>query len=710
MLISIHLGASAYDFMVDGLCYNKKSDGKSVSLTYEKSNNPANYSSLSGNLIIPTSVTYSGKTYSVTSIESNTFMYCEGLTSITIPNSVTSISDYAFRECFNLSSVSISNSVAYVGNYIFFKCNNLTSIVVESGNSVYDSRENCNAIIKTATNTLVSGCKNTIIPNSVTSIGDFAFCGCEDLTSIKIPNSVINIGERAFSSCRSLTSLTIPYPIRKNQESGCIAIGKNAFSNCDSLKDVYWNAATCIENYIDNGTTYLVFGGSTKLKNIYFGDSVKVVPKKLCYNQTELNNVLISNSVTLIDDNAFDNCDSLTSIIIPNSMTSIGNSAFSSCSSLSSLTIPNTVDLGMYAFSGCGSLKTLTLTGNGAWNYVNTQTGIPITQLKTINIGSGINSLSDSGFKPTVINCYAEIPPIISSGTFSNYNGALHVPPASTGAYFTAAYWQNFNNLINDLVDKVIISETYATIKQEHSLSLNAMTSPEGGSILWSTSNPQVATVSPEGLVTAVRVGECDIFATLDSNYAVYSSCHVNVTPPDTIITLNKENAIIGVNHLLTILPTCSPNVPIELVVTSSDPSVAAVRLVERTNAPLCVSKESPLKQDVLSQVENLTVCCDNKSPALASNMAIMIVGIQYGTATITVTTADGHSNIAKIELRVVDVNGDGVVSAVDVTSIYNYLLDGDCSFIETSDCDGDGYINAVDLTIIYNILLGNEF
>ncbi len=290
----------------------------------EKTAKVAQSSSVSGDLVIPSSVTYNSVTYSVTSIGSSAFAFCYGLTSVTIGNSVTSIGEDAFSHCYGLTSVTIGNSVTSIGWTAFNGCSGLTSVTIGNsvtsiGSSAFSGCSsltsvtiNSNAIVgkgyseySTIGSIFGSQVTEYIIGDEVTSIGEYAFYKCSGLTSVTIPNSVTIIGEYAFWGCSSLTSVTIPNSVT--------SIGDRAFYGCSSLTG----------------------------------------------------ELVIPNSVTSIGNYAFCNCSSLTSVTIGNSVTSIGSSAFWSCTGLTSVTIeagtPPT--LGSYAFSNTNNRPIYVLCG-----------------------------------------------------------------------------------------------------------------------------------------------------------------------------------------------------------------------------------------------------------------------------------------------------------------------------------------------------------
>jgi hypothetical protein len=295
---------------------------------------------------------------------------------------VTSIRDDAFCGCSSLTSLTIPDNVINIGKGAFRDCSSIATIAVDMNNTIYDSREECNAIIETATNTLIFGCQNTIIPSSVTSIGesafyhcdslktisipenvtsigDLAFYCCSSLTDIAIPNTVTNIGKSAFSDCKTLTSLTIP--------AGVIGIGNAAFAGCSSLTDivvdknntVYDSRKEC-NAIIETATNILIVGcQSTSIPN-----SVTSIGSYAFDRCSTLTAITIGKGVARIGERAFRWCDCLTTITISSSITSIGEEAFAGCSSLTSITIPDSVtSIRRDAFYNCSSLTAIRYKG-----------------------------------------------------------------------------------------------------------------------------------------------------------------------------------------------------------------------------------------------------------------------------------------------------------------------------------------------------------
>ena len=370
----------------------------------------------------------------VTSIGNHAFEYCRVLKSLEFPEKLTEIGSYAFRDCdilenFEfpsclltirdrafagcdaLTSIEIPGSVTSIGLDAFAACDALEGIVVAEGNTVYDSRENCNAIIETATNTLVIGCKNTTVPADITTIASRAFYDCDGLTNMELPAGLTSLGSYSFYDCDGLTSIEIPESVTSIGDfaffgcgalqtvvSNCIVapeLGIYAFNNMSSSAVLCYPACcdytawegffasteavgtvqegTCGENltwYFNEGIGLLRISGT----GVMYDYDNESSPQP--WRTLGVNTVLMDEGVENIGNYAFYNCTALTRIEIPEGVTSIGDYTFYNCSSLTSIEIPATVTrIGISAsylnyapvFSGCSSLAAVHINDLAAW-------------------------------------------------------------------------------------------------------------------------------------------------------------------------------------------------------------------------------------------------------------------------------------------------------------------------------------------------------
>ena len=685
--------ASAYDFMVNGLCYNYNSDGTSVSVTYENFfNYPAVYTNLSGDITIPSSVYYDNKTYSVTKIGDSAFRGCSGLTSVTIPNSVTKIGGAAFRGCTGITSVTIPNSVTTIdvqafdgctgltsvtipksvteiGYGAFSGCTNVTSVIVKSGNSKYDSRGNCNAIIETATNTIVTGCKNTVIPNTIVSIGIYAFCGCTGLTSVTIPNSVTSIGGDAFSYCTGLTSVTIPNSVT--------SIDVRAFSYCTGLTSV------TIPSYVTSiGNN--VFEGCSGLKS-----------------------VAIPNSVTTIGRYAFYGCSGLTSVAIPNSVTRIGESAFENCFNLTniySLIInPNNVTLGSNVFNGVNKFNCNLMVPEASvslykvasqWkDFLNVNSLASFACLNTSQLNM-LSGQTETLVPTNVLSVYLNYLSWSSSNTniaTVNQNGLVTAKKIGT-ATITVSTTDGSNLSASCVVTvtgitNISLNKSSTTIYAGDTETLSATITPSdviNKTLTWSSSNTNVATVDQNGKVTAKKVGTATITATTTDGSNLSASCVVTVTGI-TDISLNKSSTTIYAGDTETLSATITPSDVINKTLTwsSSNTNVATVdqngkvtaKKVGTATITATTTDGSNLSASCVVTVTGITDISLNKS-----STTIYAGGTETLSATITPSDVINKTLIwssTNTNVATVDQNGKVTAKKVGTVKITATTTDG---------------------------------
>lgn len=424
---------------IDGIYYRLNHDAKTAKVTRHGN-------AYAGLIVIPKSIFFNGETFSVITIEERNFCF-QRVTSVIIPDSILFVGDYAFSNCYCLTSVTIPDSVIYIGERAFgtciklksvnisksvryiaetaFSCNgDLEEITIDPANNKYDSRGGCNAIIKTASRKLITGCKRTMIPDNIVHIGHYAFNECLGLTSVFIPRSVSTIGAGAFNDCTNLKKIIVD-PGNKTYDSR---------ENCNAI--------------IRKATNKLIAG----CKSTVIPNSVTSIGDYAFMRCSGLTSVDLS-SITSIGNHAFGNCTGLASINIPNSVTYIGLGAFMNCTGLSSVSIPDSVThIRCYTFASCHRLVSVTIgclvvyIGNEAFNYC--------SNLTSITIPSSVKSIGKLAFGECQsliqIKCLSIKPPTCSLDAFFKVDKSkcrLFVPKESIDKYKQAKGWKDFTHI-----------------------------------------------------------------------------------------------------------------------------------------------------------------------------------------------------------------------------------------------------------------------
>ena len=715
LLMGLFISISMSAFEVDGIAYNITS---STDMTVEVISKSDKYS---GDVVIPETITYIDKKYTVTSIGNSAFSGCVGLISVTIPNSVTSIDFQAFMSCGGLTSITIPNSVIIIGENAFRNCSGLTSVTI--GKSVTS--------IGNAAFYGCSGLTSITIPNSVTSISHWAFCGCSSLTSVSILGSVTSIGYSAFQGCSGLTSINIP--------SSVTSIDGQAFAECSGLTSITIpNSVTAIGD--------AAFWECSGLTSITIPNSVISIGDHAFRDCSGLTSITIPNNVPSIRDWTFYGCRSLTSITIPSSVISIGERAFYGCSGLTSITIPNNVtSIGSDAFYGCSGLKNVNISNLSSWCKISfdNECSNPCyiahclylngKELTDLTIPNDITVIKNYAFYDcyniTSLSLPNKLETIGESAFYNCYQIEDLIIPNSVTSLGAKAFQSrsNFSRL-----KSVYIGENVVYIKENlfnGCYKINKVTSgiKEPMNMVSSVFVNEVYTnaelIVPEGCLSKYQA--CDGWKNFvnmkDTGGGIPYKDKLSVsnitgfTGKQVVfpIDLTNENDIAGVQFNLTLPAGVSValNSKNKLMFSKTerdaDHTLSGSKTGDGTYTVLLYSADTEAITGNEGSIIDMTLDIDKEMKD--GTYEIKISDIVLSTTKAQKINADDVT--AQLEVKsylLGDPNNDGSIDVVDITMIANHILGNNPENVifAAADVDADGTVDVNDIISIANIIL----
>ena len=457
----------------------------------------------------------------LTTISNYAFYSCKNLTEINLPKSLTSIGYSAFRDCINLGTIEFPESLIEINGSAFYGCNSLTSIKLPS------------KVSRIENNTFYSCSSMTTaeLPEALKTIGEYAFYGCEALEGIVIPDKTYLIENDAFENCSALKSLksgtglrTVEYDAFRNCDAltevalqeGVTTIGNNAFYDCDGLETI------AIPNSVTSIGTSLL-SGCEKLKNVTLGTGITQIPASMFYQCPKLESIALPYRVTSIGDSAFANSTSFKSITIPRSVTTFGSNIFSYPAKLT-----------IYGVSGT---KAETYAGEIGATFVPidkpaTSATLDKTML-TLNKGSSTKlnlSVQPVDFTDEVNwkSANTSVVTVAADGTVKAVGVGTTTIKVTVGNASASC-----KVTVVQPVTSISLNKTSLSMEALSTYQLTATAYPNDAydkSVKWESSDNSVATVSENGLVTAVGKGTATIKATSTAVSSVSRSCTVTVT------------------------------------------------------------------------------------------------------------------------------------------------------------------------------------